>query len=247
MKTIVNKEVNYSLHNSDNYKAVLSFKVGDMLVKISSLFVDYCKMIAENIKFKNSQLFQFVIIRGLDTIVHVFNYILLYTKNADVAYFHCQKAFYFYLEFVGQISDDEKMFLQLSTRDATLYVFKKTIFELNIEYRKQSDEPDKDDIIGFVNVCLELYKTILLKIIFNNNINSETICKLEALFNKLNNFQKMQDREFVTEFNNAVEYMFCKISDDESFLLCIDNMLKKIKKNPTSFRDILQGFINLQE
>ena len=44
----------------------------------------------------------------------------------------------FYVEFIGQIGDDNNSYLQLnSKRDATFFVYKKTIFELNNEYRKQ--------------------------------------------------------------------------------------------------------------
>jgi hypothetical protein len=58
----------------------------------------------------------------------------------DLTYFHCQKSFYFYVEFVSQISEDEKMFLQLTSRDASTYVYKKTIFEINNEFKKMNDD-----------------------------------------------------------------------------------------------------------
>ena len=136
MKTLANKEVNYSLHNNENFKKELEPEISDITKKLSELFIDYFKFIIENIKFKKSNFSRFIITRGLDTIINVFNHILFYTKNLDVTYFHCQKAFYFYVEFIGQISEDEKMFLQLSSRDATTYVYKKTIFEINNETKK---------------------------------------------------------------------------------------------------------------
>lgn len=137
MKTFSNKEVNYSLHNNENYKKELDYEISEIIEKISQLFMDYFKFITENIKLKKTNFSRFIITRGLDTLVNVFNHILFYTKNLDVTYFHSQKAFYFYAEFVGQISEDEKMFLQLSSRDATTYVYKKTIYEINNDIKKK--------------------------------------------------------------------------------------------------------------
>ena len=113
MKTIANKEFNYSLQNNENFKKDIESDVTDIVKKLSELFIDYFHIIKENIKLKKSDFSRFIIARGLDTIINVFNNILFYTKNLDVTYFHCQKAFYFYVEFVGQISEDEKLFLQL--------------------------------------------------------------------------------------------------------------------------------------
>ena len=235
MKTILNKETNYSLHNSDNYKAVLDADMGEILMKISSLFIDYCKMIHENIRFKNQHLLQFTIFRGLDTIVHVFNYILLYTNNVDVAYFHCQKAFYFYIEFVGQISDEEKIFLQLSTRDATIYVYKKTIYELNIDFKKSHEKQQNLTSTSIststLNLYMEIYKTVLLKIIRNSMIDLRSITMLEDLYGKLNKHHKFMDQAFLVQFSKVIDHLFYKIINIELFFELISAIIKKTKKN----------------
>ncbi len=131
-----NKDNNFSLQNLDNYRKNIDSVTSEITEKYYMLIAEYFKFITENIKVKNSNFSKFIITRGLDTITNVFNSIFYYTKNIDLTYFHCQKSFYFYVEFVGQISEDEKMFLQLSSRDATLYVYKKTIFEINNEYKQ---------------------------------------------------------------------------------------------------------------
>ena len=137
--TISNKDTNYSLNISENYKKELECDVSDVTKKYTALIVDYFNFILENIKISNIHFAKFIIIRGLDTITNVFLHLLYYTKNIDLTYFHCQKSFYFYVEFVGQISDDEKMFLQLTSRDATTYVYKKTIFDINSELKKLNE------------------------------------------------------------------------------------------------------------
>ena len=165
MKSLANKEINYSLRNSENYKKELESEISDVVEKISHLFVDYFKFITDNIKLKKTNFSRFIITRGLDTITNVLNCILLYTKNLDVMYFHCQKAFYFYVEFVGQISEDEKMILQLTSRDATTYVYKKTIFELNNDIRKNNEYiSDYTRLkLDIINSYIDLYKTLFSK------------------------------------------------------------------------------------
>ena len=132
------KEMIYSLHNADNFKKELGVSYNDVVYKLSTLLTEYLKFYLENTKIKNIFYVKFVIMRGLHTIVHVFRYLLQHSKNIDLTYFHCQKSFYFYVEFVGQILEDDKSFLQLTTRDAVIYVYKKTIYDINNEIRKNN-------------------------------------------------------------------------------------------------------------
>ena len=189
MKTIANKEFNYSLQNNENFKKDIESDVTDIVKKLSELFIDYFHFIKENIKLKKSDFSRFIIARGLDTIINVFNNILFYTKNLDVTYFHCQKAFYFYVEFVGQISEDEKLFLQLTSRDASRYVYNKTIFEINNDNRKNNEAiSDYTRVkLDIVNSYVDLYKTILLKLINNDFMNSENTRIVGNIYDKLNN------------------------------------------------------------
>jgi len=55
-----------------------------------------------------------------------------------MAYYHSQKAFYYYTEFIGQITGDQNIFLQLTSRDAMMFVYKKTIFEIHNDYKKNN-------------------------------------------------------------------------------------------------------------
>ena len=82
----MNKEVNFSLINSENYKLCLDCDISDILNKYTELIMEYGKFIQENIKIKNNNFAKFIIIRGLETITHFFQYILYFTKNIDVTY-----------------------------------------------------------------------------------------------------------------------------------------------------------------
>ena len=254
-----NKDNNFSLQNLDNYRKNIDNTTSEITEKYYMLIAEYFKFITENIKVKNSNFAKFIITRGLDTITNVFNSIFYYTKNIDLTYFHCQKSFYFYVEFVGQISEDEKMFLQLSSRDATLYVYKKTIFEINGE-QKNTNEPSKliNDQIAIINNYINIYKTMVYKIIqsdrnnINNNLYIETFEKICKKINKtnLNNenvvlLNAIMDKfyfiiddnmdcffDIVQEFTKKMKPSHLKKCEKK---LCIDELVEKLKETPDKF------------
>lgn len=239
MKTTINKENNYSLHNSDNFKKDLDCDIGFVVEKLSQLFIDYFKFIVENIKLRQTNFSKFIIIRGLDTIVHIFNYILFYTKNIDVTYFHCQKAFYFYVEFVGQISEDEKMFLQLSSKDATTYVYKKTIYEISNDCKKMNENVSEYTRLKFdiINSYVDLYKSLLLHLINNDFNNVAYANSLEYLYAKLN---KINDKSLIAKLNNIVDKLYYCMNDVDKFYNVVGLLVKKMTKKP----DVLENKTN---
>jgi len=231
--TIASKDYNYSLHNIENYKKELNSPINEIVKKYLNLLVEYYKFIIENIKIKNKQFTHFIIMRGLDTITNVFLILLLYTKNVDLTYFHCQKSFYFYVEFVGQISEDEKMFLQLTSRDASTYVYKKTIFEINSQFKKMNDDMnaitrDKFEIINFYT---SLCKNYLLKVIekADFNKNEELLNLIEETLDKLNSTQIKIEK--LKLFELVSDKLLVSIENAESFFEANQHLVKKFVKN----------------
>jgi hypothetical protein len=248
MKGFVNKDTNYSLYNIENYRKEFECEVNIIAQKYSELLVEYFKFITENIKIKKENLIKFIIIRGLNTITHVFLHILFYTKNIDVTYFHCQKSFYFYVEFVEQITEDEKMFLQLSSKDATMYVYKKTIYEINKTVIKNEDLiSDYSNIkLNIIESYASLYKTLILHSINNDyNNNKNHLILLKELFDKL---EKVNDKSIIHRFNPIVDYLYYNISDVKIFYTIILAIAKKIIKNvDTKYIEIMELNIKKDE
>jgi hypothetical protein len=127
----------HSLSNIDNYKAQLTNNSSEIFVKYLDLIYEYLTQCVESIYIRNEGYYKYIIIQGINTISHVFKILLLYTNNLELTYYHCQKSFYYYVEFIGQIGDENHSFLQLNSKDASLFVYKKTIFNINNEYRKE--------------------------------------------------------------------------------------------------------------
>lgn len=236
----MDKELTYSLRNGENYKQELETEPILIVKKVSELILEYFKFISENMKLKNSNFSKFIIIRGLDTLTSVFNFILLYTKNIDVTYFHCQKAFYFYIEFVSQISEDEKMFLQLSSRDASTYVYKKTIFEINYNKPFVATDYTKQKI-GNINYFVELYKTLILKLIDDDIGNKHNLLLLENLYHKLSILTGKIDLGKLTKM---IDNLFYNIRNVTHMYKLLDILLQKIIKKPEKINNINDKFIN---
>jgi len=245
MKSVISKENNYSLQNSENYRKDFNCNISEIVEKYSELIIEYFKFIMENIKTKNSALTKFIIIRGLDTITNVFLHILYFTKNIDLTYFHSQKSYYFYVEFVGQISDDEKTFLQLTSRDATTYVYKKTVFDVNNELKKinenVSDEfrEKMDTIKSYVN----LYQMYMLKVIQSDTIDIAYISDLSKLYEKLMN---LTNKPKIVKLENIVDKLYCKIRDKTKFFEINHLLVKKFLKKQELFSHI-EKKIHLEE
>ena len=54
MKSIIsNKDNNYSLQNSENYRKEFNCNISEIIEKYSELIIEYFKFIMENIKIKN--------------------------------------------------------------------------------------------------------------------------------------------------------------------------------------------------
>lgn len=190
MKPTSINDTNYSLHNTDNFKQLLHYNPSEILIKYNELLNEYLNYFIENNKIKNPNYLKFIVIRGIETITHVFNTILHYTKNLEITYLHCQKAYYYYTEFICQISEDQNIFLQLSSKDAIMYVYKKTIYEINNEYKKNIVDLLKDELdkINYVTEYIILLKSLVSIIINNENfLNKNDNTKLIEQFSNLSN------------------------------------------------------------
>ena len=224
----INKENNYSLLSSENYKKALDCDVVEATKKYSQLILDYYKFIVENLKITNEGFSKFIIIRGLDTITNVFLHILYFTKNINLTYFHCQKSFYFYVEFVGQISDVEKTFLQLTSRDATTYVYKKTIFEIKNDFKKPSEnDQELKSKLDLIHSNINMNQSYILKIIKSSKVEPAMIDCLPKLTEKLS---AIQNKSNTIALEKITDILFYKIENVSAFFEINNLLLKKISK-----------------
>jgi hypothetical protein len=162
-------DLQYSLFNADNFKSSLNYTLNNLSEKYVILLTDYLVHVSENLKtFKNNSYSDYIILKGIETFTNVFNNLLFYTKNLNVSFYNTQRAYYLYVEFIGQITEEHNSYLQLSPKDATIYVYKKTIYELHNDLKKNvTVTTSENDLLETNNIVCEIYRTICSFIIEN--------------------------------------------------------------------------------
>ena len=233
--SLLNKESNFSLHNLDNYYNNFNYTSNEILKKYIEFVTEYLKFFFENITFQNNEYSKFIIIRGYDTITNVFSNILYFTKNLDLTFYHCQKSYYYYVEFMEQISHDNNIFLQLSSKDATTYVYKKTIFELNHDIKKYMGSCPNEIklILEKVDQNIFLFKIIIDTIIRNIpldtslNINLNKINSFEIICKKIIN-SNLEFQHSKNLYKNIESIDDC-FEDIDNYFRLILNLIKNIK------------------
>ena len=246
------KDNNYSLQNTENYKKDCSvLDVSECIEKYSNLIMEYFKFIKDNVKTKNTNFSKFIIVRGLDTITNVFLYILYFTRNIALTYFHSQKSYYFYVEFVSQISDDEKRFLQLTSRDAATYVYKKTVFDISSEFKKMNEPVPNEfrEKMDIIKIYIHLQQTYLLKIINSPTLDASYISDLSKIFEKLHKLQQhnSQNKQNTIALENITEKLYHKIEDTCHFFAVSNLLLKKCIKNPEIIRKVEKNVLYTED
>ena len=201
---------NLNLYNTENYNKYLDEEQNNIYIsKYIELIHRFLLHSSDNIFIQNITYHKFVIQRGIETIRNIYNILLLYTKNLDLVHHHIQKAYCYYVEFIGQIGDENHSFLQLNSKDATLFVYKKTIFDINQDYKKKmilTTEEEKifmhiHDITYMFNECIMHIITNNDNLINNGNINNlilftiSNITKtMEYLFENSNNLIQLKEK-----------------------------------------------------
>ena len=82
--------------------------------------------------------------------------------------------------------------------------------------------------LDIINSYVDLYKTLLLKLINNDFLNNEKIQIIENIYIKLNN---LTNKSKIKIINEVIEKFFYSINDDKYFLDSCELLVKKISKN----------------
>lgn len=135
-----------------------SFEYYDAISKYYNLLVQYSLFVHNNLNNSNTNAL-FIYKKGLTLINNIYSQILLYTKNIDLAYYNVQKSYYFFIEYINQIEEIDNMSLDLTINDSIIFVYKKTIYNLDQEFIKTFVEKNAQ-----INEDLIQIKTVFIKI-----------------------------------------------------------------------------------
>ena len=185
------------------------------IIKYITLINDFLNYSINNQKIDNLNFFKNYIYHGLNSITHIFKYTLLRSGNIDYTYEITQKSFIDYNEFIHQIRDIDTTQINLTTTDAIIFLYKRTIFK-DIEQIKSNVQIH--NIMQILNEFIvthnELLKYYIENIeIYDNNFDVFTNCiylftESSLLINNVNNIKNTKKILIYCILNNID---FCKI------------------------------------
>jgi len=211
MGDIDNSKV-YNLKLEETYEFVLDNSIKEVIINYTTLLNYYVIYSIENIKSKNINIFN----KGFSLISNVFVAILMYTKSLNTAIHHTQKAILYYIEYITQITDkDENMFFNLTLKDAIVYVYTKTIYDINDNIRlKHVMTKNENRTFQIMHELIENYNNLVL-----------FISKIE-LFNKVETVEK---KDVLLNIHLLYNEHICKYYNNINSST-VDKSLKKVEK-----------------
>lgn len=226
---------NNILQNVENYNKKLDDSIEEVYNKYIGIINEYIihhldTLYNDNSKINPQKMHQYLI-TGIQCISHVFKIIILYTKNLNLTIYHSQRAFYFYVEFMEQMMEDMHTFLQLTPKDACLFVYKKTIYELNNDYRSEYNIKETKNE-KTLNMIMDIYYKLTINLIENNSDHIEIIKILNNdIFKLIQNINKIQYKLntnlFEKKLENIIDFIYDNKIENNNYKL-VDKFIKKI-------------------
>ena len=123
------------ISNVDNYLStpLTREEECDLFEKYIQLLQEYIEIYDKEVSIEDINFKIYVFLKGVTMIEYVYSTLFLYTKNKELTFLHTQKGIYYYIEFVTRLKRDKTTYLKMTPTDAVLFVYKKTIHNLNTE------------------------------------------------------------------------------------------------------------------
>ena len=215
-----------NISNIDNYNSLLDETAYTIFSKLHEITIEYISHFDEIINISKDN--TCILLKGLHCICNVFYFILLYTKNIELTYHHSKQSILYYVEFIQQIGDDNQGFLQLSSKDAVIFVYKKTIFDINTEIKKKHSLNENENVIvKFMEITIDYLNTFVFFVLEQDIIDKNEI---------ISNISKVLDT--VKNNNDGIYFYYKKLN-------IITTALKKLMTYDVSFHDIINNVILL--
>jgi len=176
---------------------------------------------------------------GIRTVSHIMYNIFINTKNIDITSYYGKTSITYYFEFINQIcSNKTNDFVNLTLHDAIIFVYKKTIFNLNTEYKKKYNNYNDDKMIKeifYINDIINMlyihnnynsikYKNIINKLIIISNIVDINIIKQIILMLIDNNIEIIKICNYITSLAKKKKY---KLNNTNIYNFNYDNFTTK--------------------
>uniref|UniRef100_A0A6C0IWM8 Uncharacterized protein n=1 Tax=viral metagenome TaxID=1070528 RepID=A0A6C0IWM8_9ZZZZ len=213
----------YNLTNICNYYSHITTPINEILSILMLLLKEYVTLIfKKNIKNK------YIIHTGLNTLLHVFHILFYYTKNLKLTCYYTQQAYHIYLDFIHALNNMSISVLNLKTNDAVMFVYKKTIFEICNEYKRNINNNisynsiDDTNIFAILNKITSTYKMIIQHII-NNHLNLFTSTSTST-----STFDNDSHVNVICNYLTQLNTIICSKRKDEEVLDLLHSFISKL-------------------
>lgn len=223
----------YKLSNKSNYKSNLNDN--GIIIQLSYVKIIHYYIVHyfENMNNKKKNIF----IQGFNSITHIFLLLILYTKHLELTLYHCQNAIYYFIEYIGQITDkDDNMFFNLTLKDAVVYIYTKTIYEINEEHKQNFRINTEEELkIQYLQSFVYTYNKII-NIIINENsfINEEIETKKDKLTNLRSNIEN-----FMIFYLSKYDYKSLDLKLRNIVIEC-ENKINETKEDVNNYDFLLE-------
>ena len=193
---------------------IFNENLNDTILKYQKLIYNYTKFFNANIYNCNSNInyYEKIYTHGLNIIQNIFNITSIYLYNISDINNICEKGYIYFIEFINQLSitnyNDNN--IDLSLKDAILFSYKKTIF--NLDKHNHNISIIEKKILDNLNSYIFLINNI--NIIINRN-----------LYVINNNLINMNNDNIINNIDNV-----CNDNNIENLLLQNNNIINKIIK-----------------
>lgn len=174
----------------ESYFSTINTEITTILKYYSYIMTEYIFNMNQKILTMEQNKRVFIIIRGLDSITHIFLYILYYTQNMTIITKMVEKSILSYIEFIEQMDNYKNSPLDLKSRDAVQYLYKKTIYDLKLKYRHPIDFSQMNDLEHSIRTISQKMKHEIhhkinkSKLLLANELNDITIHELNHSWKK---------------------------------------------------------------
>ena len=236
---------NNVLSDIENYNDTLDKNTCVLFLKYIGLIHELIESIVENIYIDKKEYLKYIITKGIKNTSYIYIFLLLYTKNLDLTIYHTQKSILYYVEFISQIGQDTNNLLKLNSTDATIFIYKKTIFDINVDFRNQYIETQEiKNQMNTLKQYMGIYNTTIIMYIEHLDLKKLTLIDLQKsvfttlykivelliqipLLSKKNNKSDIEELDIIyniiVECNKYHKYSFI----NSNYLTLIESIIKK--------------------
>lgn len=240
--------MSYNINNKDQRFSEIQNTIGEIIIKYAELLHGYMNHFTENIYIQKRETYNYTFKKGISTITHVFNLMFMKSYNIDLAIEYAQRASYYFVEFINQLGDEHQSILGLGPKDATLFAYKKTIFDIT------DDIPESKENTTFINnltKTINYYNNIITYIMENTKISSDNKTTIldrnisnvsKEIMNSIASYEEYGDKIHVLHI--FTEYVLNKQIDCDETICIIELFTKMLVKHDINATIINKKLLN---